>query len=105
MKLEFKAPGAPMRGHWKVKAKMVKGIVEDMVRVVMSTPDVLSRFSTEMFMAKLTAMYSRGTSGAPPLPGREPWKALMPAQATNPSRTQQIKPKLLDLAPHTPPQR
>lgn len=45
-----------MSGHGKVKAKIVNGIVEDMVKVVMSAPEVLSKFRTEMFIARLTAM-------------------------------------------------
>lgn len=56
IKFEFRAPGAPIRGHGKVKAKIVSGIVEDKVRVAMRAPDVLKRFRTAMFIARLTAM-------------------------------------------------
>lgn len=80
MKLEFRLLAAPIRGQEKVNAKMVSGIVEDIVKVVISAPEVRRRFKAAIFIARFTAMYNRGMRGAPLLPGSFPKKALTPAQ-------------------------
>ena len=55
-KFQLRDAAAPMSGHSKVKATIVRGIKADRLSVATSAPVVLNKFSTAMLKAKLIAM-------------------------------------------------
>lgn len=79
-KFEFRVAAAPISGHGRVNARIVSGMVDDMVSVVITAPEILSRLRPAIFMPRLTAMYNNGTIFAPVDAEVCPSKALIPSQ-------------------------